>query len=115
MASVDLWRSTLHVGRVIAAATLTGCHAAVPQDRLDGSTGSCCEPWGELDYRDPATTPGPGRPTYHWVLDGVTPLDRPVPARGFQGLWPVGAELADQCWQALPAAVRSGPCRWVAA
>lgn len=50
---------------VIAIATLTGCHQAA-----DG----CCAPWGE-----------PG--VWHWQLNDVQALERPVPCRGALRLW----------------------------
>ncbi|MFE1500038.1 hypothetical protein ACFW89_33770 [Streptomyces albidoflavus] len=52
-------------GAVLATAVLDFCHQA---------TDGCCGPWGFPGYR-------------HWILRDVTPLPRPVPARGALGLW----------------------------
>lgn len=53
-------------GKVVAVATLTGCHWS--------DDGACCGPWG---------FPG----SYHWTLDSVVALDQPVPASGALGFW----------------------------
>jgi hypothetical protein len=56
-----------HFGAIIAVATLAACHR---DDR-------CCRPWGFPD-------------TWHWQLDQVQPLARPVlGVRGQLGLWAV--------------------------
>ncbi|MFD9047822.1 hypothetical protein [Streptomyces zaomyceticus] len=52
-------------GAVLAHAVLDSCHQA---------TEGCCGRWGFPGF-------------WHWVLRNVTPLPRPVPARGALGLW----------------------------
>lgn len=59
---------------VIAVVDIVGCHQAGPVDRLDGTVGLCCEPWGV--------------PGWHWEIGNVRPLLDPVPCeRGWLGLW----------------------------
>lgn len=60
-------------GAVVAVAELTDCHE---------DTG-CCRPWGE-----------PG--TWHWCLENVRALPKPVRCRGFQGLWRPPAEVIEE-------------------
>jgi hypothetical protein len=53
-------------GAVVAVATITGCHWS--------DDGTCCGPWGF-------------EASYHWPLDNVTALDKPVPAKGALNFW----------------------------
>jgi hypothetical protein len=53
-------------GKVVAVATVTGCHWS--------DDGLCCGPWGF-------------ERTYHWTLADVTALPQPVPAKGALGFW----------------------------
>jgi hypothetical protein len=53
-------------GKVVAVATITGCHYS--------EDGRCCGPWGEEN-------------AYHWTLADVTALPEPVPAKGALGFW----------------------------
>lgn len=61
-------------GAVIAVAEIVGCHQA----NTDGPL--CCAPWGFPDH-------------WHWELDHVRPLPKPVPARGQLGLWTPPADV----------------------
>ena len=61
---VGIWPDTRSA--IVAVATLTGCH-------FDQGAG-CCTPWGMDGY-------------FHWTLDDVTALPKPVPAKGALGFW----------------------------
>jgi hypothetical protein len=63
-------------GKIIAVAQLVDCHRAA----------DCCAPWG-----DPPT-PATSRRVWHWVLEGVRELPRPIPATGQRGLWDIQLE-----------------------
>jgi hypothetical protein len=62
------------LGAVIAVANLVDCHSAATVPRLDGTTGTCCEPWGM-----------PGH--HHLVFEGVLLLEDPIPLPGQLGVW----------------------------
>lgn len=76
----DAWRASLPLGAIIAVAELSGCHLNDPDEECghsgDWSPGKSgrCSPWGQPDC-------------WHWQLGSVRPLPRPVPARGWMGLW----------------------------
>lgn len=58
-------------GRILAVATIVGCHQA------DGARAyaTCCHPWGEREYATPAFPAG--RLAQHIELDDVVSLDEP--------------------------------------
>jgi hypothetical protein len=73
-------------GAVIGTALLAGCHFdGVACRSIRGGTD--CGPWAELEV-------------FHWVLDDVHALPKPVPVNGLQRLWnpaePVQQAVRDQ-------------------
>jgi hypothetical protein len=85
-----------HSGAVVAVATLADVHwggacrfqgvqrqQPVVTKAANSAPGALCSAWAEPD-------------AWHLVWENVVPLPRPVPARGFQGLWtlPVDVEWA---------------------
>ena len=64
----------MHLGAVIAVATLAGCHLSPDFGGTCGATRTLCSPWAARDQ-------------YHWLLSDVRPLPEPVPCRGMLGLW----------------------------
>jgi ASCH domain len=64
----------MHLGAVIAVATLAGCHLSPDFGGICGATRPLCSPWSARDQ-------------YHWLLADVRPLPEPVPCRGMLGLW----------------------------
>ncbi len=59
---------------IIGVATITGCHWS--------DDGSCCDPWGF-------------EKTYHWTLNDIAALPKPVTARGALGFWTPPADVLD--------------------
>jgi hypothetical protein len=86
-------------GAILAVANLHRCgrivHRSDGQIIVDGhdlpTTGN------ELAFGD--YTPG----RFGWVLTNVQPLREPIPCRGYQGLWPVPADVVAQIARQLPA------------
>lgn len=74
-------------GGIVALANLTGCHKARSGTAARWPAAGCCRPWG--DSR-----------AWHWELTGVARLAKPVPCRGFVGLFDppsdVRAAIAEQ-------------------
>jgi len=64
----------MHLGAVVAVATITGCHLSPDFGGTCGATRPLCSPWSVRDQ-------------YHWLLTDVRPLAEPVPCRGMLGLW----------------------------
>lgn len=67
-------------GVILGAATLVGLHHARSCD-------TSCSPWAQPDQ-------------WHLVLTDVVPLVRPIPCRGYQGLWTIPAPIAAHLEQA---------------
>lgn len=59
-------------GKVVAVATVTGCHWS--------DDGTCCGPWGFPQ-------------AYHWTLADVIALPCPASAKGRLGIWTPDADL----------------------
>lgn len=70
----------MHLGAVIAVATLAGCHLSPDFGGTCGATRPLCSPWAVRDQ-------------YHWLLADVRPLAEPVPCRGALGLWRLPDEV----------------------
>jgi hypothetical protein len=83
--------------KVIAVATLTGCHQAVHRD---GET--CCPPFGDRYYRDDS------KPAWHLTLGDVVALPEPVgPVKGQLSVpWTLPPEAAEQVAMQLVEAAR---------
>ncbi|MGK5450515.1 hypothetical protein [Streptomyces radiopugnans] len=77
-------------GAVVAVARLTGCHAFTVCH-------GACSSWAQLP-RDAAPRP---RPVWHWQLDDVLALHRPVATTGALCLWRPTRELRHQLAAAL--------------
>ncbi len=75
--------------RIIAIVDVVGCHQAEPLTRLDGTVGSCCEPWGWLTYHG-----GKAR-VFHWEFANARRPARTPEMRGRLGLWTVPDDLAE--------------------
>lgn len=71
-------------GVIVAVAELVDCHAAWR---------GCCQPWGD-----------PG--AFHWVLERVRRLARPVPVRGRLGVFTLADDVARAVGDQLRAVVR---------
>lgn len=63
--SLPAMPSRLPAGKVLAVARLAGCHR-----EKDG----CCAPWGDAD-------------AFHWQLEDVRPLPKPLKYTGALSLW----------------------------
>jgi hypothetical protein len=61
----------MHLGAVIAVATVAGCHHSSNASECPGPK---CSPWAALGQ-------------YHWQFASVRPLPDPVPCKGMLGLW----------------------------
>jgi ASCH domain len=61
----------MHLGAVIAVATVAGCHHSSAAGECPGPK---CSPWAALGQ-------------YHWHLADIRPLPNPVPCKGMLGLW----------------------------
>lgn len=70
----------MHLGAVIAVATVTGCHLSPNGTTCQLPPGPRCSPWAVSGQ-------------YHWLLDDVRPLADPVPIGGAQSLWPLPAAV----------------------
>lgn len=87
-----------HFRRIVAVATITGCHQAVETGQLPWSLleqpASCCEPWGQLRY---LTTHG-YVPAWHITLADVVALPEPVgPVKGRLSVpWNLPADVQAQ-------------------
>jgi ASCH domain len=80
-------------GSIVAVARMVDCHEAV-QSLPGGMT--CCTPWGDRAYN--------GKPAFHFVLEDVRGIPRPVRCRGaLQIGWKVPAEVEEQVLEQLAA------------
>lgn len=90
-----------YFGRVLAVATLTGCHKADPGD-WEGTNRSCCFPWGDNLYGGPTRT-NHRSPAYHLTFADVAPLDVPVETRGYLSVpWLMPTDHARKVLDQLP-------------
>lgn len=84
---LDATDFAVYFRRILAVADLVDCHEAQPLPRLDGTTGVCCEPWGEAQYLEAG-----GRlrsVVFHYVLENVRRVADPPMCTGRLGLWNV--------------------------
>lgn len=91
--------------KVIAVATITGCHEAMqPVERVDfdgggdllvEQPGTCCAPFGDRDYN--------GKPAWHIVFADIVALPTPVgPVRGSLSVpWTLPDAVAAQVTEQL--------------
>lgn len=83
-ATVTDWTDTRSA--IIAAIRFRGSHKAP----ADGAW--CCRPWGQVTTRIQPEV-------WHWEIDQVIRLARPVPATGALGFWTVPDDVIDQIEQ----------------
>jgi len=86
-------------GKVLAVATLVGCHEA-KWPALE-PRGNCCAPWGDAFYGPPRQG---GRPVAkHLVLADVVALVEPVETRGYLPVpWLMPADVARRVLDQVP-------------
>lgn len=84
-ADVTAWADTRSA--ILAVIRFRGSHKAPD----DGAW--CCRPWGQVTTRVQPEV-------WHWEIDQVTLLPKPVPASGALGFWTAPDDVIDQVEQA---------------